>query len=322
MSTKNITHLTLELTNRCNPKCKICNIWKEKEKKDLELSSIKRVIDSIDNPLNVALTGGEPLLHPRFDEIYRYLFKLYLKKKILNIDISTNAYSDKIKKFLIQNLSFLKPLSISISLDGFKDLHNKQRGKKDAFKNTLKNIQYIKKLGLPLEIKFVISPINYKDLLKVYIISKKIGAQFATKLVETNNPNYYHRKKELCNLNFKKEQLKKIEKDLTKIYNLEERAKKNELRTFALLWIIRFIKEGNLNFINRCLTPKYSLFITHDSKIYSCIYYPPIGKVNNKKIIIDNRMYKKILNEAEKGVCPKCLAYHGFLMGFNTNYEL
>jgi len=320
MSLENIIRLTLELTNRCDLQCKICNIWKENKKNDLAFGSIIKITDSITNPLTIALTGGEPFLHPEFDKIYKYLFRSYLQKKILSINISTNAYSDKIKKFIVKNYNFLKPLSLSISLDGIGNTHNKQRGKKDAFEKTIKNITYVKKIGVPLRIKFTITPINYQELLKVYTLSKKLGAQFTTKLVESKNANYYHKQWQGYNRQFNQEQLKKISQDLNKIYLFEKRdSKMNALMIFALSSITKFIKQGNLNFINDCLTPKHYLFITPDGKIFSCLYYSSIGKIKNDKIAINNGLYKKILKEAKTGKCPKCLAYHGFLIGFNIS---
>ncbi len=317
MLPKNISRLTLEITNRCDLSCKICDIWQEKKKEDLKLPSIARIISQLKNPVAVSLTGGEPLLHPEFDKIYRYLFALYLKKKVLTINVSTNAYSPKIKKFIMRNFRFLKPLTITISLDGLSLAHNRQRGKPDSFPRTLKNIDYIRKNQLSLDIKFTITPDNYRDLSKVYLLSKRIGAGFKPKIVEQNNLNYYHRNKEGYSLNFTDNQLKNLKVILNKIYKNENAGNKNSLRIFALSSMRKFLKERNYDFITACRTPQKALFICPEGEIFACLYYPAIGRVTKKETAINQKRYKKILQEAARGKCPKCLAYHGFLMNFN-----
>lgn len=239
--------ITLEVTNRCNLCCRICNIWKERTCRDLSLKKIKELIGSLSGPLSVALTGGEPFLHPQIDGIYRYLFKLHLQKKVKNINIATNAYSEDILRFVERNKRYLRPLAFSISLDGLEKKHNLHRGKNDAFKKTAKNIFLIKKHNLPLSLKFVISKINYRDLLDVYKLSKQMGCVFYPKLFEKVE-NYYHRTNKLPSLMLEAGMLSFVEKNIKKIYTLENKNNKEKLTSFSSLCIIKFINNKKLRF--------------------------------------------------------------------------
>lgn len=321
MDTSRIKEITLELTNKCDLRCIMCNIWRGKRKMDLNPESVSAIMDSLRGPLNIALTGGEPFLYRDFDSLYKYLFKLYLKRKVSHIDISTNAYSGRIKEFLSENQEYLEPLSFSVSLDGVAR-HNLQRGRTDAFRKTLENIMFVKKMGIPLSIKFTITPINYKEILKVYAFSLKLRSEFYLKFSELSNVNYYHRIKFPRNkfLRFNFRQLSEIKDTLTKIYNSEKKSKKttHHSQLFNLSCLLRFLETKNLNFITKCLTPQKSLFVTHNSFIHTCIYYLPVGKIARGRIVYDDAQFKRILKEAKTGECPKCLAYHGFLRGFNT----
>lgn len=310
---KVLEKITFEITNQCNLQCKICNIWKEKTKINLSLENIKKILEGFKKPLTISLTGGEPFLNPKIDRIYRYLFKLFLQKKIKNIDIATNAYSKKILDFLENNRNYLFPLSLSISMDGLEKNHNRQRGKNDAFQNTLKNIIVIKKYNIPVTLKFVISKINYKDLIEVYRLSRRIGTSFNVKFIE-EVPNYYHRQDEYSDLALNDQELSVIKKDIEEIYKNEN--KKKNLTSFSLLCIKNFLNNENLNFIKKCLTPEYSLFITCYGKVYNCLYQESIGDIKNWPNLNWDKA-KEISNNAKKGLCPRCLSYHGYLRGIN-----
>lgn len=309
-----LREITFELTNRCDLCCRICNIWKEDKKNDLSVDQIKKILQPLKIPLTISLTGGEPFLNPQIDKIYKYLFKLFLQGKIRDIDIATNAYSDKIQQFLKKNGNYLKPLSLSISVDGIGIKHNIQRGKNDAFKKTLKNILIIKKYNIPLTLKFVISKINYKELLKVYELSKKIGVNFNIKFME-KLPNYYHRQGKPLKLSVGKNKIPDVKKMMEKITDIENLNNKS-ISSFSLLCLKKFLKEGNLSFIKNCSTPKYSLFVTSHGDIYNCIYQERIATIETWPNL-DWKKYIKNESSGKNNTCPKCLSYHGYLKEFN-----
>lgn len=309
-----IKEVTFEITNRCNLQCKICNIWREKKTKDISFKEIKKILESFRQPLTVSLTGGEPLLHPDFERIYRYIYKLFLQKKVKNLDISTNAYSQGIIDFLSRNKSYLQPLTLSISLDGLEKNHNRQRGKKDAFAKTLNNIIKITRYHLAPTIKFVITDLNYQSLAKTYKLSKSLGLPFNCKPAERIN-SYYHRYGNsgltlLSSKNFPF--IRKIISDIRR----EQKGKNKSLEYLSLSCIEKFLTSEGLNFVKRCATPEKSLFITSSAEIYACIYQDRIGTIRQwPKIYEKNR--NDIISRARKGNCPKCLSYHGYIKRFN-----
>ncbi len=301
----------------------MCSIWKEKTKNFLSVEDIKRILALSKNPVSIALTGGEPFLHPGFQDIYKMLFLDYLKKKVIDIDISTNAASIMLPRFLKKNQTILSPLSLSISLDGLEKAHDLQRGVNGAFKKTLYNIMYARRFSVPVSIKFTITLLNYKDALKVYRLSKKLGCEFLIKLAE-KNPHYYNRDENIKHFVIQRLNLgarNELKNELLKILSTERRDSKNTstLAQFAIVNTLKFLRSGNMNFIKRCDVPKNCLFITSAGKIYSCIYYAPIGDTNKGKINLDKN--DKIILKASRGTCRKCLAFHGFLNEINISYK-
>lgn len=311
---ENLKEITFELTNRCSLRCKICNIWKEKDKKDLSLEGMKKLLESFEHPVTVSLTGGEPLLHPQFEKIYRYLYKRFLQKKIKNIDVATNAYSQNLPEFLNRNKNYLQPLSLSISVDGLAQTHNKQRGKNDAFLKTIKNILIARKYAIPVMLKFVITEINYSDLLKVHNLCAKTGCFFNFKLFEYI-PNYYHRINKISNLPLSEKGIQSIKNSLKEIEKAAN-TDKDILLSLSLLCIKQYLANKNFNFIKECKTPLHSLFITSQSLIYNCLYQDIIGTMDTWPGINEEKA-KIITGNAKTGNCPKCISYHGYLKEFN-----
>lgn len=309
-----VKEVTFEITNRCDLRCKICGIWKEKEEKIISAEHIKNFLAYFKRPLNVSLTGGEPLLHPNFNKIYKYLYKLFLQKRLKNIDISTNAYSAKIIDFLSTNKRYLHPLTLSVSLDGMEKNHNKQRGRKNAFSCTLNNILKIKKYNVPMTLKFVITDINYKDFTKVFKLSQHLGAAFSSKPAERIR-NYYHRFP-TKNFEFLSEKnFPVLISSINQILKGKKRIKKN-MEYFSLTCLRKNLLSGKLNFIKKCATPHKSLFVNSHCQIYNCIYQQKISSLSRWPKI-DQKVQEKIISEAEKGQCPKCLSYHGYLKKIN-----
>jgi len=95
--------------------------------------------------LSIGFYGGEPLLKiDRIRECVDYVKKIYDGRKVRYI-LTTNGtlFDDSMINFLMEN-----DISILISLDGPKEVHNKKRvyaNGQGSFDDILKNMEYIKK---------------------------------------------------------------------------------------------------------------------------------------------------------------------------------
>ena len=161
---KRPNNIIFELTNRCNLRCRMCDIWKEHTKKDFSLGLFRDILkDKVLSKINhISFTGGEPFMMNNLEDYYLLTLK-HAPKSYFNI--STNGYfKDKIIKFL--EIADTKRTSITISYDGIKS-HDSIRGKKGSAKNLLKTAIEIKKKfpQLRLSLKFTIIPENYFEIL-------------------------------------------------------------------------------------------------------------------------------------------------------------
>lgn len=311
-----VRSLTFEITNRCDLRCRICNIWMEKPVRDLPVDQIQRITASFPNLIGVSLTGGEPLLHPKIDRIYRLLCQRVLTRNLRHIDISTNAYSPAVTQFLRRNAKFLRPLSLSISVDGIDATHTIQRGRADAFRKTLQNLKDITALGVPIMIKFTASSLNYKELPNVARLAKILGGSFHFKIAE-ELPVYYHRHRSKTPPILTGQQRTELSMLLRQI---PASLRTNDpVETFSLRCHRKYLKTGNMAFLKKCRTPADFLFITSHGDIHNCLYQEKIGRIENWPCEISTAAFTRNRKRGLRGTCPKCLAYHGSLHGTNLS---
>lgn len=151
-----IEMLTLQVTQQCNLRCKYCpysgSYYNRKHSNAcMNIEIAKKAVDfyirhSFDkHELNIGFYGGEPLIqYDLIEEVVGYARKQGEGKRI-NFHITTNATLLDLEKitFLVKN-----EFKITISLDGPRELHDKNRTKTDgkgSFDKVIENIQIIQK---------------------------------------------------------------------------------------------------------------------------------------------------------------------------------
>jgi len=150
--------LTILLTNRCNSRCRICNIWNTKPKIDLPIKIIKKILDDkvITNRTYFVLTGGEVLLHPESDEI----LSLFHNRKYI---LLTNGLLDD---RLIETVNKFGIKRVSVSLDGPTETYKRIRGV-DGYANVERVVKGLKG-KTDIRLGYVINPWNSRrDLMHV-----------------------------------------------------------------------------------------------------------------------------------------------------------
>jgi radical SAM protein with 4Fe4S-binding SPASM domain len=114
-----LRYLELQLTSRCNLRCRHCYLGDgtPRELSPVQIRSVLKEFEEMQG-LRVLLTGGEPLLHSRFDEINEMLPDLFLRKVLF-----TNGVL--LKRDVLNRL---KVHEIQVSIDGMENAHDALRG--------------------------------------------------------------------------------------------------------------------------------------------------------------------------------------------------
>ena len=168
----NITQLSLELTKKCNFDCKFCSIVQNPKiselpsKKPLELINQTISLSStLQNPIHLKLTGGEPFLVLTQPLVSKLLTEI---PNLSHITIYTNGY------ILPDSSLFPDPsqITIKVSLYGKKTFHEKITNTSNTFSTIMENIRELKRRNFNVELT---SPIfNLHESLKLADLSKKL----------------------------------------------------------------------------------------------------------------------------------------------------
>jgi MoaA/NifB/PqqE/SkfB family radical SAM enzyme len=183
--------LRIGLTNRCNARCIMCNIWQQEDNTapslphEISVEELDKIFarnrSFLGNLRYISLTGGEPTLRRDFVEIWQVLHKYYPD---LNMSFNSNGFStSKIIGYVENILSFHPRLTVMISLDGLGDNHDKVRGLKRVFQHTFATVQALIELRknhplMKLEINYVMTPVNVDDCLPLYRFCRENNIAF------------------------------------------------------------------------------------------------------------------------------------------------
>jgi len=151
----------LNITNRCNFRCKTC-IRKSRSSEDLSLGNLKKLLHQAQKMgvNKVVLTGGEPILHPRFESILKTIQKSQMSFGIVTNGWLHEKYAEHLK-FRKEDVRFM-----AVSLDGHTSRINDSNRKKGSFDRALDAVNNFLSMGLPVRISHIVNKHNLGHLTK------------------------------------------------------------------------------------------------------------------------------------------------------------
>jgi len=175
-----------ELTNGCNQRCRHCYVDEEK-KEMLPLREWVSLLDQLVRlkTLILTLSGGEPLLHPEFAEIYgeaharRFGIRLFTNGLLLDDS-------------LLKLMDARKPLNVQLSLYGHTpEIHDGITGVHGAFERTVAAVRSVVALNIPVHIKCLWMKPNAYFFHAIRDFARSLGAEFfgSTMLTASRSEN-------------------------------------------------------------------------------------------------------------------------------------
>ena len=309
-----ISTLILALTDRCNLKCAMCDIWeKEGEKcQELDFNKIRQVfrLEALKHLKSIYLTGGEPFLRKDLYEIVLAIKDFYPHS---SITISSNGtLTGRIMDFLGRTQQYAN-IGLEFSLLGIKT-HDDISGIKGSFENLENTIQEARGRfpSLNLKAKFVITPRNYLAIKEAADYCQQQNIGLTIKIVENvksyTNSLKYRQNLENRSFIFSVKQLKSIIDALKKL-------RKNPLvKRVSMEYLIKCLEGKKIS--KRCFVPSLSLFINSEGDIYRCRMHDPIGSINKTPfnlITAGKQLAENRLND-DNQMCGQCASLLRFLM--------
>ena len=158
------------MTRRCNLKCIHCYAGAREAQSPDELTTAEGKaliadLASFGSPV-ILFSGGEPLLRHDLAELARFAVE-----KGLRAVISTNGTllsKEQVDIFKSIGLSY-----IGVSLDGLKETHDRFRGVRGAFEQTMQGIRTCREAGIKVGIRFTVNRQNAEEIPFIFDLIEK-----------------------------------------------------------------------------------------------------------------------------------------------------
>jgi len=176
--------VNLELTHRCNLRCKMCGVWmKEKNHQDMELSAqeySEMFIQMKDMGVKlVTLAGGEPFIR-------KDLFKIVEAAKSQELICNVFTNGTLIDRDAIEKIFHSKADKVIVSIDGNGLVHDKIRGVPGSFDKATRALTGIvaeqRNRGVvkpELDMHMTILKENVADIFKLFTWCRDLGVNFS-----------------------------------------------------------------------------------------------------------------------------------------------
>ncbi len=181
------TEAIISVTNRCDARCSMCNIWKLERQEFLSAEDYRRALPA--TLRNVNLTGGEALLRPDIVEITQAIHEASRQARII---LATNGFrTERTLQTVADICRHVPSLGIAVSLDGDAQTHDRMRGVPQAYRRAVATIRGLRSQGIrDIRIGFTATAENVDQLVKVYELARELGVEFAATVAQ-NSDVYY-----------------------------------------------------------------------------------------------------------------------------------
>lgn len=119
-------------------------------------------------PIKINFTGGDPLLREDIFELLRYA-----RNKEIGLGILGNP--NLLNHEIAKKLNDVGVTSYQVSIDGLEKTHDRLRGRKGLFKDTIRAIHILEEVGITSVVMFTLSRENADELIRVIQTVAKEG---------------------------------------------------------------------------------------------------------------------------------------------------
>jgi len=167
---------SLDLTYRCNNKCRHCWLWippdAEEENDELTFEEIKSLVKEAKKMgcRRWSISGGEPMLRPEFAEIFDYL-----TSNCASYSINTNGtlITPKIAKLMAR-----KGVKMIALYGATVDIHDNITRNPGSFEATMRGFAYLKETGAKFTVQLIPMLDNYHQFPKMLELAKSLSKHY------------------------------------------------------------------------------------------------------------------------------------------------
>jgi MoaA/NifB/PqqE/SkfB family radical SAM enzyme len=130
--------LNFAVTYWCQSRCLTCNIWRMRPKNELSLEEIQEFAKKNPYLKWIAITGGEPFVRNDLSGIIRAFHENCENLYVLSLTTNSLCAVNSVEKAISEILKLKIPrFTLTLSLDGYEDVHDKVRGVPGNYRKVL-----------------------------------------------------------------------------------------------------------------------------------------------------------------------------------------
>lgn len=304
--------------NQCNCRCMMCDIWKIRQKRQIETADLLPHLESF-RALGtrwIALSGGEALLH---DDLRGFLE--LLRGEGMRITLLSTGLLLKEKADLVSELVD----DVIVSLDGPRGTHNAIRRVRDAYERLAEGVAALRELRreMPVSARSTVQRSNFREMPRTVEAARELGLKSISFLaVDATSTAFHH-----------EEGWK--ERDQARVLLTAEEAA--ELSELVERMSVQYAQEFRSGFIQespekmrrivrhfhaalgeaeagapRCNAPWVSAVVESDGTVRPCFFHPAVGNIHERPLaeIVNGEAalrFREGLDIETNPVCRRCV---------------
>lgn len=310
--------VTLLPFSRCNCRCAMCDIWKEKNGAALSVHDVERLLPGLARlgTRRVVLSGGEPLMHPDLFGLVRPLREAGLGLTLLSSGLLLERHAEAVAAAFDD---------VVVSLDGPASVHDAIRGVPGAFERLRRGVAALRRHApVPsLAGRCTVQRANSAHLCGTVAAAREIGLDRVSFLAaDTTSPAFGRASgwdepararvaPDGADLDRLEAEIARLEaghgEDLASGFVVESAAK---LRS-RLLDHFRAVAGGRTFPESSCNAPWVSAVVETDLSVRPCFFHPAYGRVGDEGLaaVVNGEAalrFRRGLDPATDPVCLRC----------------
>jgi Fe-coproporphyrin III synthase len=306
--------------SRCNCRCLMCDIWKTKERTEIDPAAVQRWVEEwkLLGVRRVVLSGGEALLHSRLWELCRHLQVAGFGITLLSTGLLLKRHAESIARYVDD---------VTVSLDGPHETHDRIRNVPGAYDKLAEGVAAVRQVGPSVCItgRCVVQRENYRELRATVAAAREIGLERISFLAADvsseafNRPGGWDLSRQYqvalgaAGLAQLGAELDALERDYAEEFDAGFIAESpDKLRRRLLDHYSALNGRGEFAPV-RCNAPWVSTVIEADGTVRPCFFHAPIGNLHKAASLVevlngsDALAFRRHLDVRTDPICQRCV---------------
>jgi MoaA/NifB/PqqE/SkfB family radical SAM enzyme len=310
--------LILNVHERCNCRCLMCDIWKRESSSDLNMEEFARHRTSIINlgVRQVVLTGGEPLMHSNLTAICSFLRECGVKITLLSTGLLLKKHAALVASWIDE---------IIVSLDGPEEVHDCVRRVRSGFQLIRDGVLAVRQLKpkIPISGRSTVQKANHALLRQTVLAAHSLGLDSISFLASDVTSQAFNRElvwpgERQGEIALSADEVAALEAEIDLLIHdcSDDLASKFIVESPEKLHrIARHFRAhlGQLPFVApRCNAPWVSAVVEVDGTVRPCFFHQANGSIKDATLEEtlnsgEAQSFRSTLNIADNPICKRCV---------------